>query len=94
MWRPHAPVKYRVKKAGEVVDIGRSGALYKMMCCDCGLVHLIKIKITKGRLSWQVWRHNRATAAARTARKRRASHAGSEATASVRRPTRAKKGTR
>jgi len=59
---------YKTRKAGEVVKIGRSGTIYKMACCDCGLVHTIKFKIEGGVISWQVWRNNRATAAMRRKR--------------------------
>lgn len=42
---------------------------YKMMCCDCGLVHKIDfahIRWGNGRkILIRVWRDNRATAAAR-----------------------------
>lgn len=64
-------MKYKTYKAGEVVEIGPSGTNYKFMCCDCSLIHRIKFKIKNGQISWQVWRDNRATAAARRYNKRR-----------------------
>ena len=54
---------------------------YKLMCCDCGLVHKIDfrhviringkfIASKGGKVQFRVWRDNRATAAARRHRKK------------------------
>jgi hypothetical protein len=46
---------------------------YRMMCCDCGLVHVIDFKVVKwGRghkVKFRADRHNRATASARRAKR-------------------------
>lgn len=38
---------------------------FKLACCDCGLVHKVKMKTRKGRLWLQIFRDDRATAAMR-----------------------------
>ena len=38
---------------------------HKLRCCDCGLVHDIEFRISKGKISFRAWRDNRATAAVR-----------------------------
>jgi hypothetical protein len=38
---------------------------YKMMCCDCGLVHNTDFRIYKGKIQFRVRRNNRSTALAR-----------------------------
>lgn len=43
---------------------------YKMMCCDCGLVHKINFRIKNGKVQMQTYRDNRATAATRRQRPR------------------------
>lgn len=59
-------MKYYEPKAGEWVQPVRSG--YRMMCCDCGLVHQIDFRVRKRRVQFRVFRNNRATAAARRAK--------------------------
>lgn len=44
-------------------EIPRRG--YKMMCCDCGLVHSIDFRIRGRKLETKVDRDNRATGQAR-----------------------------
>lgn len=60
-------MKYPSPKAGEWVRPKMKG--YKMMCCDCDLVHRIDFKVIRwGRghkVTFRVFRDNRATAAAR-----------------------------
>ncbi len=60
-------MKYVDPKEGEWIKPIKRG--YKMMCCDCGLVHRIDFEHTKwgrGRkVIFRCWRDNRATAAAR-----------------------------
>jgi hypothetical protein len=44
----------------------------KMACCDCGLVHLVKIETTAtGGFVVRAWRDNRSTAAKRRSKKGR-----------------------
>jgi hypothetical protein len=64
---------YKNVKAGEVVKLGRAPVRYRMMCCDCGLVHLLRFRVVKGEVSFQAWRDNRSTAAYRRKGKFRAS---------------------
>lgn len=46
---------------------------YKMACCDCGLVHRLDFKVAEdGFVSLRAFRDNRATAAIRRERKKRA----------------------
>jgi hypothetical protein len=65
--------KYRRIRDGEWVAPKRRG--YKLMCCDCGLVHTVNFKIVKkgGRtfLSYQAFRDTKATANARRKRTRK-----------------------
>lgn len=64
-------MKYDTPKAGEWIHPKKRG--YKMMCCDCGLVHKIDfdhIKWGRGRkIRIRAWRDERATAAARRKKK-------------------------
>ncbi len=34
---------------------------HKLTCCDCGLTHVLRFRISKGVLSFQAWRDGRAT---------------------------------
>ena len=34
---------------------------YKIVCCDCGLVHIINFRVVKGKVQFQPFRDNRAT---------------------------------
>jgi hypothetical protein len=58
---------YVKQKDGDWIKPVRRG--YRMMCCDCGLVHTLNFKIVKrgrGRaVMFQAFRNNRATAGAR-----------------------------
>lgn len=44
---------------------------FKMMCCDCSLVHTMNFEIEGRNLAIQVFRDERATAASRAAKKRK-----------------------
>ena len=56
-------MKYDNKKDGEWSKvIGRN---HKIMCCDCGLVHLLDFRIKKGKIEFRGFRDNRATGQAR-----------------------------
>lgn len=54
---------YEKPKGSEWVQPIRKG--YKMMCCDCGLVHTMNFRVYKGRAQFQCFRNNRSTAMAR-----------------------------
>ena len=62
-------MKYKNVKDGEWVQPVRHG--YKVMCCDCGLVHTINFRlVSRGpgrgfKIQFQAFRNARATAAAR-----------------------------
>ncbi len=38
---------------------------YKLMCCDCGLVHTMDFRVSGKRVQFRVFRNNRSTALAR-----------------------------
>lgn len=59
-------MKYDKPIANEWVQPVRRG--YRMMCCDCGLVHELDFRVMKRRIQFRVRRNNRATAAARRQR--------------------------
>lgn len=54
--------------AGEWVQPVRRG--YRTACCDCGLVHVWNFRIYRGRIQYQAFRNNRATAAKRRTKKK------------------------
>lgn len=56
-------MRYDEPEAGEWVQPIRRG--YKLRCCDCGLVHKMDFRISRGRVQFRVFRDNRATAAIR-----------------------------
>lgn len=60
--------RYKKVASGELVTINGQSA--KWMCCDCGLVHVIRFEAT-GDHSLRMWRDNRATAARRRRGKKR-----------------------
>ncbi len=80
--------KYQKAKAGEWIQPVRSG--YKMMCCDCGLVHKMDfrhvVKVRKdmvlptrgGKVQFRAWRDEAATAAARRERAKDAARTGGQ----------------
>ena len=59
--------KYHIVMDGEWVHPKRKG--YKLMCCDCGLIHTINFKLVKtavgNMIYFQPIRDNRATGQAR-----------------------------
>ena len=63
-------MKYEDQEDGDLVSVPKRG--YRMMCCDCGLVHRCEFRtVKKGRgtgVMLRMWRDNRATAAARRKR--------------------------
>lgn len=65
-------MRYEKVESGEWVQPQRKG--YKMMCCDCGLVHVMDFRIVKqGKgqgIQFRAFRNERATAAARRSGKR------------------------
>jgi len=38
---------------------------FKLMCCDCSLVHRVEFKIVKKKIYLRMWRDNKATSNAR-----------------------------
>lgn len=44
---------------------------HRMKCCDCGLIHRMNFRVKKGRIQFQAFRDNRATARTRSAAQRR-----------------------
>lgn len=42
---------------------------YKIICCDCGLVHKVDFRYDFGQIQFRVKRDNRATARARAVKK-------------------------
>lgn len=58
--------RYPKVAANEWVQPVRKG--YRMMCCDCGLVHELDFRIWKGHIQLRARRNNRATAARRRRR--------------------------
>jgi hypothetical protein len=63
--------RYDKPKAGQWVRPIKRG--YRLMCCDCGLVHKMDfehVKWGRGRkVLFRVWRDDRATGAARKAKR-------------------------
>ena len=45
---------------------------YKMVCCDCGLVHDMNSRVKNGRVQFQMKRNNRSTALTRRWDRKRA----------------------
>ena len=60
-------MRYETAKDGEWIQPDRYG--YRMMCCDCRLVHEFNFRIYRGRIQYRARRLPRATAAARRKRK-------------------------
>lgn len=56
-------VKYTITEDGDWVQPVLRG--YKVACCDCGLVHVVDIRIRNGHVQFRAKRDNRATAARR-----------------------------
>jgi hypothetical protein len=42
---------------------------FRLMCCDCSLVHVMNLRVLRGQVYMQFTRNKRATAAARRKRK-------------------------
>lgn len=63
--------RYRSMSDGEWVAPRRRG--YKMMCCDCGLVHTLDFKLIKHargkRIIFRAFRNEASTALARRAKR-------------------------
>jgi hypothetical protein len=75
-------VKYRKLEDGEVrtIPVVTPGVIdHKIACCDCGLVHRVRLNVNAKRdyVEFMAWRDKRATAAKRRARARRLSGSGS-----------------
>jgi hypothetical protein len=57
-----AKYKQRIDGEGFELPIGK---LYRLACCDCGLVHDVVFVVEDGKLAMAAKRNNRATAARR-----------------------------
>lgn len=62
-------MRYEQVTEGEWVEPVRRG--HYESCCDCGLVHKVNFRVVKGRIQYQVFRDNRATASMRRRMKAR-----------------------
>jgi hypothetical protein len=58
--------RYKTFQAGDWVQPIREG--YRAKCCDCGLVHKINFRIYRGKIQFQVFRDEKATANSRRAK--------------------------
>lgn len=59
--------RYKPRTDGEWVHWARKGHL--VCCCDCGLVHLMRPRVRKGRVEVQAFRMKRQTAGRRQKQK-------------------------
>ena len=60
-------MRYKQLKNGDGFEIGESGGVINIACCDCGLVHNIIVATKKnGNINFTIMRDNR-----RTGQKRR-----------------------
>lgn len=57
---PSELVVYRQLADGEWQTM--SSRRHKIACCDCGLVHLLEFRVSRGKIKFRAWRDNRATA--------------------------------
>lgn len=62
-------VKYRQIEAGEWVRPRRR--MYKLTCCDCGLVHVMNFRVRDKAIEFQAFRDERATGQIRRHKRRR-----------------------
>lgn len=56
-------MKYKKVKAGKWIQPIRRG--YRMVCCDCSLVHKMDFRVVDGRTQLRAWRDEIATVKAR-----------------------------
>lgn len=66
------PVRYQTEEGGWCEWIQPIEKGYRMACCDCSLVHEMDFRIYEGRIQHRARRHERATAAMRAWKKRKA----------------------
>jgi hypothetical protein len=59
-------MRYPRARDGDWIQPRRHG--YRLMCCDCGLVHVVNFRLKAGRIQFQAFRHPGATAASRRAK--------------------------
>ena len=57
-------MRYKQRKDGEGFEVPL-GEVYRIACCDCGLVHDFVFVVEDGKLGVAAKRNNRATAARR-----------------------------
>ena len=55
--------RYERHEPGEWIQPIKKG--YKVRCCDCGLVHIVDLRIVKGRVQFRAVRDERATGQSR-----------------------------
>ena len=60
------PIKYPTVMAGEWVQ---PKAVYRMKCCDCGLVHRMEFRLYRNRLQFRAFRDERETNRLRTVKR-------------------------
>ena len=63
-------MKYKQRQDGEGFEVPL-GEVYRIACCDCGLVHDFVFIVEDGKLGVAAKRNNRATAARRISNGRR-----------------------
>lgn len=55
----------RAKKARKVMPgekvFHKKNAVYRVVCCDCALVHLMRFNLQGNRIVMQAWRDSKAT---------------------------------
>jgi hypothetical protein len=61
--------RYVQRKDGDGFEVP-VGELYRLRCCDCGLVHDVAFAIENGKLGMAARRNNRATVQVRASRAR------------------------
>ena len=62
--------RYRTLADGETraIPLTKGVAVHKMSCCDCKLVHVVRMRPRKDRIELTAWRDQRTTAERRRAR--------------------------
>lgn len=62
--------KYPIAEDGQWLQPIRRG--YRLRCCDCGLIHTMNFRMKSGRIQFQAFRDDRATAQTKERKKRAA----------------------
>jgi hypothetical protein len=61
--------RYPQRRPGEPMEFDWKESDYWLCCCDCGLVHRIRLVVRGDRAQIRLWRDNRSTAQLRRHRK-------------------------